>query len=479
MNKSRTLASGAAWSYGLQIVTTLVQFGYAAITTRVVSAQGFGEYSVSLAVAGFVSILANGGLAQTVGRLDTLDSRKMRALGSYALLLGTASATFLWFSAGFWAVLWSMPGATLPVQVLSISALLAPSLGLSTGLLRRRSKFRAIALTTAFGNIVGMAIGVWAVNRWGNAASLVVSTVVAQIVILILAQVINGRTAFGFGRLGQARAEISFSWNVTISGVLGYFVGNLSKWSVAREVSAGALGNWNRADVVTTVPFQQLQNAMIQTVYPEFRHDIGNAQRAQRVWPDLLALIAWITIPASVVSAVFIPVFLPILFGEGWELAIELVPWLALAAGILPVTTTLASAVEAMGAFKWVWATQVALIGVQVLAVIAISRTHSIVPAIIALFATNAVRHAVHLIFCWRHRYLHVGRLIRNYMQVGLGGAVAWVWSVALVYLFTLDAEQPWRAAALAMFVILSLASLWSCRNRLPPIVIVRKYKLI
>lgn len=479
MSRSRILLAGASWTYGAQLITVLAQFAYAAFTSRIVSPNGFGAYGVALTVSAFVTLLANGGLSQTVGRIIQLDALVLRALTLYGVILGLSGAAFLYLTAGFWAAFWNTPKATSPIEWLSISALLGPCLGLASGLMRRMGKFLQLAAVTVVANIVGMIIGAAAVATWSTPSTLLVSLLVSQVIIVAACFAMTGPLLRGFSGLRHARESLGFSWKLTLSIALSYVIGNTGSWTAVNVFGASVLGQWNRADVVTFVPFQQIQAAMVQVIYPEFRHDIVNPTRAHEAWPDLLALVAWVTVPAGAVGAVVIPHLVPIFFGPGWGLAAVLTVPLALIGGLQSVVAMLQSAVEALAKFRWIWGTQLVLLATSVVAALLAYFTHELAPIFWGIGLGLAMTHAIHVILCMSSGYLSPRKLFRNYMEVAMGALIAATVAFAGVTVIALNNHLPWLWVPYVIAVTAVLVVAWRKRSALPPIRIARAYGLL
>ncbi len=421
---ARRLASGAAWTYGSQLVTVLAQFGYAAITSRLVSPQQFGVYAITLAITALVTLIATGGLSQTVGRLPEVSIPTIRALCSLALLLGVASAAVLGLLAPLWAGLWSTPAAAPAVALMSISAFTAPLYGLVTGLVRRLGRFKLLAAQQLVGALLSMLAGIVAVLLSRTAESLLISPIFAQLITTVLCA-ITARRYLGLGRMRSAMNELAFSARLTIASLLSYGVGNITRIAATYALGAGAIGYWNRAEVVSLIPFQQLQTAVIQTIYPEFRHDREDNARARRVWTDLLVITGWGLMIIATLGALVVPPLVLVLLGPQWSAARLLVPVLMFTGAIQAVGTILASAIEAIGRFRWVWSTQIALLVLQGLLVVVIVLAHSLIVAVLGLLVTSIVRQIWQAVLCSRAGYLDGPRLLRHSIAtvIGCGGA--------------------------------------------------------
>jgi O-antigen/teichoic acid export membrane protein len=481
MRTARRIAGGAAWTYGAQLVTAAVQFVYAAFTSRVVSPEGFGEYGIALSVAAFITIVANGGLGRTVARLEDVSSSRVRALTLYGFVLGLLAAAVLYFSADFWAEVWNSPSAALPVRWLCISAFLSPIFGLATGLMRRLGNFAELAKITVSANVASMIIGAIGVSIYGNASSLLIAPITAQMFVLVI--IFMSKWNLLVGRPSSLRAslpELMFSWNVTTSSIIAYLNGNVGKWGLAVGMGPATLGQWNRAEVVTSVPFQQLQNALVQAVYPEFRHDRGDKGRAREAWPDLLVITAWITWPAATLAAIVVPMLVPFLFGPGWEEAALMALPLALLASLQAVTVMLSSAIEALGRFRWIWSAQLMVLVCNGIGASLAIHLGDWRPVLISIFISFVLQHSFHVGKCSEAGYLNLRTLLRGYCGVLIGSLVLGAVALSSATLITNPSSSQLTLALvgvgeLAVFAFI----LWKFRNAIPAIKLARKYGLL
>ncbi|MEO5314988.1 oligosaccharide flippase family protein [Pseudarthrobacter sp. CC12] len=476
MSTARRLLAGASWVYSAQLLTVLAQFAYAAVTSRAVGPAGFGAYAVALAVTGLVSLLAMGGLGQTISRMDVIEPTRVRPLVTYAVLLGGGCGLILLFTAPFWGWLWGVESASDPIRWLAISSSLSPLLGLATGLMARTGKFRSLALITLSSNILGMVTGALAVIHWHTASSLVVSTAVAQTLTLVGAIISSERGLLGLSAIRKGHADIGYSRRLTSTNMLSYLTGNIVKFSMTRGIDTASLGHWNRAEALTSIPMQQIQSALIRAVYPEFRHDIEDSARAKVVWTDMLVLVAGASMTLSAVALVLVPPVIPWLFGSNWETAAALAGPLAIAGGLQILSTLLASAVEALGRFRWIVSTEVILIGVQVISAVLVLVTHTLFIAVIALILTNVVRHGWHIFLLGRRGYLDIPRLLKNYiMALGLStfiGLGLWC-SVQLV---KMGGSSIMYIVLAVLAMLLPIGLFLALRRRLSIVIIARKY---
>lgn len=476
MSRGRKLLQGAAWIYGSQVLTVLAQFAYAAVTSRLVGPAGFGSYAIALAVSGLVSLIAVGGIGQAVSRMVVIDDVRLRALVTFALLVGLGAAALLWLTAPLWAALWGDPAAAPVLEVLTVSAFTAPLAGVGASLMRRQGSFRAIAILSLAANLLGMFVGAIAVATWRSGTSLVVSAVIAQVALLVGVLLLTKRRLWGLAWPKHAVGEVIFSANLTAVKIAEYLVGNILKFSVSRALGSAFFGYWNRADMVATLPFQQVQTALVQAVSPEFRNDIESSRRAHRVWTDMLVLVAWLVIPLCTLAAVGLPAVVPYLFGPGWEVTAQITTPLALAAGMQTVSMVLSSAIETLGRYKWMWLTSSVLIVIQIFGAIMLFVVGDIAIAMACLIITQVARHAVQIALCNKYGYIDISSLLKNYLVIVLFAAVVGGEALVTLSLVPVAVREPFVLAIPVVLLTATASLTFIFRKHIPVVRVAARY---
>lgn len=452
---ANSVIRGAAWTYGAQLISIVAQLAYAAITSRLLDAAAFGTYAVALFVAGFITLLASSGLGQSVARLMDFHPAQITKLFRVALGVGVAAGIFILATADLWASFWGDSTAAKAVRWTAILAIVSAPVGVSSASLRRLGRFRQLALMTLGSNLVGMMIGAAVVYQFRSPSSLLASTIIAQSLILLISVIAGRRYLFKSAPGVKIGELLSFTWRVLASNILAYMTGSTTRWGVSRLMGAAPLGLWNRAEIFTTIPFQQLQNAMIQAVYPEIRHDINSPGRARIVWPHMLTIAACVAFSVAALIAAIGPYFVTALLGEGWNDSARLLPLLAVASAMQLLSTILASAIEALGKFRWIWGTQALLIVVQVGALGALYFYRNLLVVIGALVITGAIRHAIHVILCVRSGYIDIRLLVRGYLVALISAAIVFTGSAAGVEQQRL-VQNPVFSSIILFFILLS-----------------------
>lgn len=455
----KRILHGSIWLLGTQGAGFVLQFAYAAATARLVGVAEFGSYAIAIASVGIVNILSNAGIGQSVLRTDELSRREYRALASLSLCVGVFASGAVLLSAEPWSKLWGGGfEAVDPIRWLAISCFLAPFIGFTSAILRRDGMFKQIALSQLGSNFIGMVFGLLLVLEFRTASSLVGNLVITQILlVLYLAYRCQERALPG--AVGKSSfPHLAFSGQVTLTNMLYYLQQNLPKLAVSRFLGTELLGYWNRAEVLTAIPFQAVQVALLQTIYPEFRRFSHDSELARKKWTSMLVWSAVFSIPLGCLLSAVVPTIVLVMYGEAWSEAGRIAALLALACSLLPTTTLLAAGLEAMAHFGAIYWSQIVCIVVELLLLVAVVSFRSALMAVISYVGSLALRHILQLISAGRLHLIDFGKLAIGYGASVLVGFLCFIAASAVLSVAAEWGFSPVGQLALLFMSILATA---------------------
>jgi PST family polysaccharide transporter len=469
------------WLLTGQVVVVVAQLVYAGSASRLVEPEAFGSYAIALALMPLISLATSAGLGNAAARMPTADEQSLRGLVSIALLLGAVGSTATLFLAEPWARLWGSPLAAESIRWSALVAFLTPLTVLLGGIMQREGRFQSGAVARTLAALGAMPVGYFVVRHFRSAPSLL-ATNLAIVVFQMTLLTLSRRGVLWPGRLSKAAlGHLKFGSKVTVSNLFWYASTNVPFLALGRSLGADALGNWNRAATVSQVPVEMVQQAMAQALYPEFRHDITDNARAQRVWPDLLAITAWIAFPLAALLAAVLPWLMPFLLGNDWESATRLAPWIAVIAGTSVPVTVLGMALEATSRFRSIWPSLIfGLVVATIVGGLTIA-LNSPVPILVGLFLGNCLRHGMQLRSAHRAGLLNGGDVIARYATAA--GAAAFLGATTHVILrISLDSHSiapALRAVGAALASGTIIVGVWLLRARVPLWQLAIRYRLV
>jgi len=423
-----------AWLYAGQFATVIFQFAYAGFTSRLMQASEFGSYAVALAGSGLVSLLASGGASQAISRATELTAVTIKSLASLCLMTGFVGSIFLVATSRFWALVWGNPESELVEYYLALSVCLAPATSLYISVLRRQLKYRAIATAIFLTNLGGMAVGGICVYLLRTPESLTISLTISQCALLITLLCLVGRASLGLRNPKSASAEVGYSLSIIVVKLVEYVNGNLLKWGVSRYLGSGEIGNWNRSEVLTTVPFSHFQNAILQVVEPEFRHARLNKSKAKEAWTSTFQLVIWIFLPVGALAGAILPTIAPLLIGARWQLGVDVFVPLSFVGAFTVSMALLNSAVQSLGSFGRIWISHTFVVATQFLGILVLTNQMNLAFALRWTLVSLAIQHLIQIWQCVRLGLLDLRRMATAY-----SAAIAYssALSISLTYLLS------------------------------------------
>ncbi|HKQ83923.1 MAG TPA: oligosaccharide flippase family protein [Steroidobacteraceae bacterium] len=281
----RKAASSLAWQIG-KVAVQLVQY---VLLARLVSPAEFGIFLLAIPLYTVLAAINDGGLSTASVTGTHYDSQLASTLWWTQVGLGFTAALVMAASSPLLAALFDTP------QLLSVSlwlscALLIRSFGLqSRARLRRDMRVARIALVDIGGMVAGLAGAAIATQWLGGVEVLVLaqilSALAANAIACASAPTAVERPRFTREYLGSLRV----GWHVVGSDLLSIVRAQAPTLIIGSFLSVSALGLFNRAYQLLTVPTQALSPAMGNFLLPllsrtrdrpdEFRSHLRRGQR--------------------------------------------------------------------------------------------------------------------------------------------------------------------------------------------------------
>lgn len=467
------MVAGAGSLLLSSISIMLVQLGYAAVTSRLLSPGAFGAYAVALAGVGLIGMLGGSGFGQAAARSTTAQSDGQ--LAGAALLAGLSAGAIACVLAVPWAHLWGDPSAVALMCALALAIPLQSVSAVWAGIMRREGMTSYVALVAAVSQAVGLAVGLLAVTITRTPVALTVAQVTAAAVGAVWFGVKVKAPLEWVRTSGGSRRDLLYGFHSSGLSMLRYVAGIAPAWSLSRFLGPAALGSYNRAVTLVTVPLEAIQRSASVALFPELRPN-GPIYRKEGAFTDIVVLMTWVVVVGSPAAVFLASPFLEILLGPGWEAAQSIAPWAALM-GILPfVSVPLAAALEAVGRYRPLViavATQAFFAGAGIAAT---ASTGSITPVPAAVTAGVFSCTLIYLVACSRAALLD----FRSWADAVWPVAIVQLPIVAAMWLASASFDSPWKsiAAVMAVFVTEGVL-LFLLRRRMSAAPILVKYGLL
>lgn len=426
--------SAVSWGYGSAAVSVVLQLGYTAWTARVAPHSAFGAYAIALTVTQLPGLIATGGLATCVLRAEQLNRSLFRAALRLSLVTGVTCWAVFEVAAPWCAGLWGMPELTLMLRLLGSQLLVAPTGCVLLAALRRVGLPGHAAVAELTGQVAGCVVAAVVLARTGSPAALALALPVAAFATFaISASASVAKLALSRDTGAPSGSLLRLSGFLTVFALLRTLGASAPLWMAGRLLGPGMAGLWSRAQLLSDVPVNVLIKGLNQAAVPLLADRRGQGLPLTRPARYLLyaASAGFVAFGALAGAG---PPALALLLGPGWEGAVALVPAFAASAALQVVYAAGCALDLARGARRDLVRTQLVLLAVTSLGLVAAVDRHEPLPFIAAGAAGLAVGHAVQLIRWQGTATLPAGAVVRahlTHLVAGICLAAAGSWGTS------------------------------------------------
>jgi lipopolysaccharide exporter len=343
--------NAVAWqglSFALGKVLVLVA---TIVLARVLGPEEFGLVGLALVFVGFVEVMADFGIAQSL--IYYRDSpRAADAALACTVVSGLLLAGGTALAAPYLAQALGDPAITEFLRVLSLSFVLGsfgivPDVLLRRDLLfKRRLAVQLSSSVTRGGVSIGLALagaGAWSLV-WGQIAAVTVTSVVAW-------SRVRYRPDLRWWRIrwGDVRPLLAFGAPTAANGLLSTVILNVDYIIVSRALGATALGFYLLAFRLPEMVIVSVFQVLSQVAFPVFSRARKQPGRMRRGYLRMLRLQTTYGVVVGCVLAAAAPVLVPVVFGPGWEQSVFPLQALAIYAAFRSLGMGVVDVLKAMG----------------------------------------------------------------------------------------------------------------------------------
>jgi PST family polysaccharide transporter len=339
------------------VVTQVTRVVSTIALAKLLTPEVFGIVSLVTVITGFFErFLGDTGTSVAVVREPELTQRLASSVFWFNVGLGTVTTGGFVLLGGPIANLMGEPTADNYVRALGCMALINALSYVQQALLRRFSRFGALAIST-YGNVavtagLSVALAAWGFEVW----ALVVGNLAGSLIGVVLLWFLSSwRPSFHFARtdLNQIR---KFSANMTAFNFFGYFVNTGDRLIVGRLLGTTALGYYGMSNRLLRYPVQSGVRPFREVVLPMLSRLQDDHRALGQVYLRSVAALAFVLLPTTVTISVLADPLVRGVLGPQWVPATPVISIIALTAALQSLTTTTGSLYAVTGRSDiWLW----------------------------------------------------------------------------------------------------------------------------
>jgi O-antigen/teichoic acid export membrane protein len=324
--EARTIIRGLQWTYVSVALQGILKLAALMILARLLTPRDFGLLGFALLCTNFIERIAQGGIAPAVVQLESAPSAIISTAWWMSLVLGVISTVVIFVSAGQMAMFFGEHQLEPIIKALSIGCLLEALIAVPEALLQRELKCREIMFSENLGYLVSM-VGICTVLAFIGYGvwSLVVAQLALKVVRLIVITALAPKYVITAGSLDQVRHLARMSFGFSLGRLLNFFSLQGDNFVVGRMLGTEALGMYNRAYQLMTLPAMYVGQVFERVMFPAMARKQSAKEELGKEFLIALEVLTLIALPVGVAMFVLAREIVLVGFGERWRSVIPVV----------------------------------------------------------------------------------------------------------------------------------------------------------
>lgn len=440
----RSTLHGVKWNFLATVATVLGRLLFTFALARLLGPENFGIFAVATVYVAFVVVFLDQGFSVALVQREHLSERDIGSVAWLNVVLGAILAALTVLAAPAVAAFFDTPELTAVLSVLSVTLLLRGLVLVPMAMVRRALRFRVLALAQTAAVLAGGGAGIAAALGGASYWSLVVQTIVTDVVLLAWLGLAVGRTSWR-ASWSSIRGMWVFSTHLLGASLLWFLGNNADNLLVARFEGATELAFYALAFRLLRLPVQMTASVVTGVALPVLSRLRSDDQRSRAWFLTASSGLALITFPVFALLVVGAEDVVPAVFGQQWSAAVAPLQAMALAGAPMVARMMVEPLATARGRTGLVLRWSALTVGLQVVGYAVGLHLGGMVGVAIALAVVQYATWLPHV------RY-GAGRLVdlrlRSYLLVLWPAAAASV-AAALVWVAVAGGIESWGGPSL------------------------------
>lgn len=292
------------------------------VLARTLGPDTFGVFAIGMIILTFANFVSGFGFSWNLLQRPTLHEEDIRFAWTWQCIVGAVTMLGVYLLAPVLADYFREPRAQSVIEWLSLACLLGAAAAPAGYLLQRDLNFRAVGLVQVGSYAAGyLVVGVpMALLGWGI-TSLVAAWLVQATFLVVASYALKPHALRPLLWYPDAISSVGTGRAVFFTNIVNWLLNNLDRMLVGRLLNTEALGLYNMAYNLATLPNSLLVGALQPAFMAVGARLQNELQRLGRVYFQMLATISVLGLPAFVFLALISNDLVRLLYGPQWSAA--------------------------------------------------------------------------------------------------------------------------------------------------------------
>ncbi len=346
--KEKTIRGGAARLMA-QVAFFTCRLGSLMVLARLIGPEETGLVTMVTAFTGVLNLFRDFGLSTATVQRQDVTEEQISTLFWINILVGVALALLAVIFAPLMVRLYHEPRLFGITLVLSTAFLFNAAGVQHSALLQRELRFTALAMIQVISIVASTAVAIVMAKMGYGYWALVAQTVMLPLSTTICLWVATAWVPGGYHRRSGIRSMMRFGGTITLNGLAVYIAYNMEKILLGRFWGAEAIGIYGRAYQLINIPTENLNTSVGEVAFSALSRVQNDPPRMRNYFLKGYSLVLGLTIPITIVCALFADDLIRVMLGPKWISAIPIFRLLAPTILILAMINPLAWLMFALG----------------------------------------------------------------------------------------------------------------------------------
>jgi PST family polysaccharide transporter len=320
----RTIKAGS-WQLAAVVIKAVLQLVVLGVLARYVLPKAFGLIAMANMVMVFVDMFADAGIGPAIIQKKELSEPDIRAAFLLSVVFGIFFVAALWFAAPLVSVIFKTGNNVVAViRWIGISALITKVGIISRSRLEREMRFDILMWIDVgsylFGYaLVGIVMAVLDYGVWAIVVAKIAQCTLQTICLLIIRP--NSVVPVFSGKI--YKELVRYGGGLTLTRVFDSIASQGDYFIVGRYLGSAALGFYDRASSLSSMPGQYLNVVLDKTLFPAMAQVQDKLERLKKAYIISTNIVCTLLVPLTALILIIAPEIIGLILGPNWGSAIK------------------------------------------------------------------------------------------------------------------------------------------------------------
>jgi O-antigen/teichoic acid export membrane protein len=321
-----------------------------AVLARILTPADFGVVAMALVVVALLDTVAYAGVDLAIIRSGSATPEYLNAAWTIQLIQASVVAVLLVVLAPFAADYYNEPRVAIVIRWLALKSLIEGFQNIGIVAFQKDLDFAKEFRFNVYSRLLNLVFSIGAALILRNYMALVVGMLSGSLITVLLSYLMHPyRPRLSVEKLKALR---SFSNWLLVSRLGTFLSGGADQFIAGGIVGAAAIGNYNVASQLATLPSGELVMPLRRALFPNLSKLQDNAIAFRRVVQQTFSSVAIVSIPLSFGLIMTADEIVRIVLGPRWYSSVDLLKWLALYGAFAGLSSILEVPMWVMGRLR-------------------------------------------------------------------------------------------------------------------------------